>query len=167
MTLSARSTSTSPGVFELRTPADLRRKLIADLSQLKSRPTDSYSAFNFFVTAEALLDWTYPGRAATPRRTLEKKGSIPLQICSHVASGAKHFQVEDSRHRSVSGTHAGGGFFPASYFGPRYWGSSYWSKPHLVVKLTGAAADLYGPSIPALTLGEIVLAYWNEHPLLL
>ena len=44
------------GFFELRTVADLRTKLNSDLLDLLAVPTNSYIAFNLFVTAEHLLD---------------------------------------------------------------------------------------------------------------
>jgi|SRR5262252_623000 len=82
------------GLFELKTPYDLLQKLRQDLKALKADPTSPYKAFNFFVTAEHMKDWAYPGNAnRATRKELETK-SLLLQVCSHLANGAKHFIVE-------------------------------------------------------------------------
>ena len=55
------------GFFALGTPADLLKKLRHDFS---------YAAFDFFVTAEHLLDWKYPDDGVPPigirKRTFER-----------------------------------------------------------------------------------------------
>ncbi len=50
------------GLFSLKTPADLREKLRRDLAKLLDAPLDADAAFNFFITAEHMLDWVYPNR---------------------------------------------------------------------------------------------------------
>jgi hypothetical protein len=44
------------GFAELQTPCDLLRKLQHDISRMAADSGDSYAAFDFFVTAEHLLD---------------------------------------------------------------------------------------------------------------
>ena len=56
------------GIFELRTPQDLLQKLRFDREQLKKDPTNTYLAFNFFVTAEHIKDWLHPGKANKANR---------------------------------------------------------------------------------------------------
>jgi hypothetical protein len=57
-----------PGVFELRSPADLLAKLGRELERLRTAPNDVDHAFNFFVTAEHMLDWLHPGNKGKARR---------------------------------------------------------------------------------------------------
>jgi hypothetical protein len=156
--------SEKAGLFSLQTPRDLREKLRHDLRRIESAPTDAYAAFDFFVTAEHMLDWVYPGAAKKPQLASTRNSSILLKICSHVANGAKHFQVEDSRHNSVTGATAKGGYFGSSYFGPRYFGRRYFSSPHLVIELTGKAKTRYGSHVPVLLLAKELVQYWSEHP---
>lgn len=84
--------------FDLTTPADLFHKAEYDLAALEKAPTDTYIAFNLFVTLEHLPDWL------GQRRQLKGKGkwNAILRTVSHVASGAKHFHVNDTRHGSVT-----------------------------------------------------------------
>src|SRR5262245_24876821 len=107
------------GIFHLRTATDLREKLRRDLKKLKDEPLNADAAFNFFVTAEHMLDWVYPKKANRQKRTVARKNSVWLQVCSHLANGAKHFEVEDPQHDSVSstGTSQRGGYFGGVYFG--------------------------------------------------
>ena len=99
------------GVFSLRTPEDLLAKLESDCCRLEQAyPTSSeaqYAAFDFFVTAEHLVDWTSSA-------TGESKSSLRSydfgSLVSHVANGAKHFRVNDSRHTAVAQTRSAGGF---------------------------------------------------------
>jgi hypothetical protein len=92
----------SPGIFELKTVCDLFRKLESDLELLQRNPVDSSLLFNFFVTAEHMPEWLY--RGDTNRAASLRKGHAILRVCSHIASGGKHFQVKDKRHTSVAGT---------------------------------------------------------------
>jgi len=46
------------GFGELRLPADLLRKLRHDFERMKMSPQDQYAAFDFFVTAEHIIDCT-------------------------------------------------------------------------------------------------------------
>src|SRR5438093_3868693 len=89
------------GLFQLREPRDLLAKLVHDYDRLRETPDDPYPAFDFFVTAEHLLDWLYPGAAGKARRTAERNSQVILQVVSHLATGAKHMVPEDPRHRSV------------------------------------------------------------------
>ena len=57
------------GIFELNTSRDLLEKLRFDVRQLENDPTNTYLAFNFFVTAEHMKDWLYPGKANKKARS--------------------------------------------------------------------------------------------------
>ena len=150
------------GIFDLRTPADLRRKLNNENQQLIAQPTNAYIAFNLFVTAEHLLDWLYPGNANRAKRTTERNGSLILQICSHIANGAKHFEVEDEHHSSVSDTGQTGGYYPPGYFPTGFM--PHFPESRLVVRLDGAARTKFGNSVSAEELGQLIVDYWNSHP---
>src|SRR5262249_8271723 len=133
------------GVFDLVTAADLREKLRRDLAKFKSEPLNPDAAFNFFVTAEHMLDWVHPKQINKLKREAERKSEILLQVCSHLANGAKHFEVEGSQHDSVSSTGVRGGHFPPNYF--PHFPSAYFGGPTLVVRLKGTAATQLGQTI--------------------
>ena len=153
------------GLFQLKTVDDLRKKLRRDLEKLKANPLDADLAFNFFVTAEHMLDWVYPGSAGKTDRTNARKDSVLLQVCSHVANGAKHFEVESKHHKSVSSTdkHDGGGYFAASFFPRGYFPSGYWGGGEVLsIKLENEAASQLGSTISVLNLADKIMAYWDE-----
>lgn len=97
------------GLFELQTPADLLRKLRSDFEELKKQPRNSYLAFNFFVTAEHMKDWLFPGYSKEGARKTLQNSSQVLLVCSHVANGAKHFVAESRHHKSVTDRRRRGG----------------------------------------------------------
>jgi hypothetical protein len=73
--------STMPGALHLKTPRDLFANLGHDLEQLKQRPDDPYAAFNFFVTAEHILDWLHPaGRSIEPIRRAARDAELLLAV---------------------------------------------------------------------------------------
>jgi hypothetical protein len=96
-------------IAAFRTPKDLLRKLEHDLQRMKTAVADPYAAFDFFVTADSLVDWLYPevpgDKGATSgrkhiRSDLRQNDHL-VRIASHIANGAKHFIVSPSRHASV------------------------------------------------------------------
>jgi hypothetical protein len=154
------------GLFNLATPVDLREKLRRDFQAIITTPLSPDAAFNFFVTAEHMLDWVFPKRANSSKRKNAKANSVVLRICSHLANGAKHFEVEDPQHDSVVAGTTGGGYFNAQYFAPSYFPHTYFGAGRrLVVKLKGGAAAALGPSIEVLVLAKQVMEYWDKHPL--
>ena len=48
------------GFGSLQTPLDLLSKLEHDLERMRVSPEDTYAAFDYFVTAEHVIDWAYP-----------------------------------------------------------------------------------------------------------
>lgn len=158
------------GVFELHTAEDLFAKLEHDFATLREDPGNSYAAFNFFVTAEHLLDWVYPGYENKKPREDLRNSELVLQICSHIASGAKHFVAQAKQHDSVSGTRrpivCQGGALPRCAFPvggipvgalPGRW------SPELHVELSGDAANELGNVIHVLELGGRVVEFWREY----
>jgi hypothetical protein len=132
--------------------------------RLSDDPTNSDVAFNLFVTAEHLLDWLHPGNANRAKRSTTRNASLILQICSHTANGAKHFEVEDKRHTSVSDTSQTAGYHPPGYFPAGYMPTNYFPESRLVVRLEGAARQKYGDTISAEALGQLIVDYWNGQP---
>jgi hypothetical protein len=150
------------GIFELTTPNDLLKKLRYEYEHFLQEPMNAYTAFNFFVTAEHLLDWVYPGRANKSQREQIRESSIALQICAHIANGAKHFQVEDKHHQSVSETMQTGAMYSGALFRGKLFAGRLFPKAALVVHLKGDAEQSLGTSITALALAAMVLEYWEK-----
>ena len=144
------------GFFLLRTANDLLQKLERDFKKLKQHPLDVDLAFNFFVTAEHILDWKYPGRANKSNREKLRNAEVRLQVTSHLASGAKHFDVEAKHHTSVKDTGRVG------YWPEGYWPRGYWPES-LIVYLDGNAASLLSSQISVLDLASDVLQFWQSH----
>jgi hypothetical protein len=149
------------GWLELKTVQDLLRKLERDFEKLRDSPHDVDLAFNFFVTAEHLLDWQYPGRANTTQRTNEREQDILLKVTSHLANGAKHFKVEAKHHKSVKNADQGGGCFPKGYWAKRMFPPGYWGD-HLYFELQKEAIKELGTRITVLELAKKVLRRWQE-----
>src|SRR5262249_11244533 len=105
----------------------------------------------------------YPGDANLTRRKNERKGDMLLQVCDHLASGLKHFELRP-HHDSVKSTHRGGGSFGADSFAARSFASRSFGRTRLVVTLDGAAAQVLGSSSDAVTLAGKVLEFWESHP---
>ncbi len=152
------------GIFHLTTAPDLRNKLRRDLERLKKNFMDSDAAFNFFVTAEHLLDWVYPGQVNEKKRKKARKDSILLAVCSHLASGAKHFEVEARHHKSVTSTGTGGGHFGSNHFASYAFANAAFGR-RLIVRLDGEAEKQIGPAIRMVDLAKRIMDYWEKHPL--
>ena len=134
--------------FELKTPADLFRKLEGDLAAMESSQ-DAKIAFNFFVTAEHLPDWL-------GQRCLVRKHAI-LRIVSHIANGMKHFTLDDHRHASVTGTEK------FRYVEEGYVEPGYFDEPLLIELSPREARDIGLLAIDAAALGRKVLEFWRPY----
>ena len=75
------------------------KKLEYDLDRVLKSPQDQYAAFDFFVTAEHIVDWIHPDDRKA--RESVRSGSS-LLITSHLANGVKHFEVKAVHHQSVA-----------------------------------------------------------------
>lgn len=113
------------GIFDLASPGDLLAKLQRELVRLRSAPDNVDHAFNFFTTAEHLLDWLYPGDAGRGIRKRLREGDPLLATVSHLASGAKHFDQLSSHHRSVLVTKREGGYWAKGFWPPGFWARGY------------------------------------------
>jgi len=147
------------GFSTLATPADLLEKLRHDLSRIRQNLTHPYAAFDFFVTAEHLLDWKYPdtvGQSNKNTRTLLRTTTPLLRVVSHLANGAKHFKA--TRHKSVDSVRPHSGFFDPEFFDP-----GFFDTDSLRVELIGDDALALGPEITVLALAQQVLQYWEAN----
>jgi len=135
--------------FELLTPADLFRKSEDDLKALQSSPCDTRLAFNFFVTVEHLPDWL-------GQRDLVQK-NCALRIVSHLANGAKHFVLNNPRHKSVKNAEA------SRYVEPGYAEPGYFEETLEIYLAPDEAKELGTAVIDAVSLGHRVLQFWRPH----
>jgi hypothetical protein len=148
-----------PGIFQLSKPRDLLDKLAREIERMRLAPDDADHAFNFFVTAESLVDWLHPGDPKA-QRTLRESDAL-LMAVSHVASSAKHYDKLYSYHQSIESTHVAGGnpvlvLYSLANFPnhPVSW--------HLRVHLKGSAAAVFGESVNAIELAGSVLEFWSK-----
>jgi hypothetical protein len=148
---------TFQGFGNLQTPQDLFEKLQHDFSRIKNDPLDTYAAFDFFVTAEHMLDWVYPdapGMSQKAQRKAVRASERLLQITSHIANGSKHFITTDPRHDSVENIEANSGGFD-----PRVFSTSAFSAE--AFKFSGLTVVLDdGSHMHVFQLAEQVLALW-------
>jgi len=148
------------GFFELTTPADLLQKLRHDHARIRGDLMDAYAAFDFFVTAEQMLDWVLPDaadKANKQRRKQKRQATAVLRVTSHLASGAKHFKATRGQHKSVDRVRARDGAFDGSAFDPAVFDTD---RP--VVELMGVDASELGGEISVVDLAQRVLTYWES-----
>jgi hypothetical protein len=153
------------GLFSNTSPQWLLEKLRSDFENLASQPTNAAMAFNFFVTAESLLDWCAPGYKNKSLRKNLRDDDVLLQIASHIASNAKHYQSEANHHNSVTSTSYGrrSGLKGGRLFsGTLNQGNLLSGGGNLTIQLTGPALTKFGNSITALELARITLKRWDE-----
>jgi hypothetical protein len=143
------------GFSELRTPRDLVLKLSHDLKRLKKSPHNQYAAFDFFITAEHIIDWLYPNNKS--EREKLRSSSVLLRITSHIANGAKHFEAKAKHHQSVTEIKKN------RYVEAGYVEEGYSEEP-LVINLTvNEAKEIGQASIEAIQLAQSIYDYWNLH----
>jgi len=144
------------GLFELQSPQDLLEKLHHDYARLQQSPLDQYAAFDFFVTAEHMLDWLYPNDSQKRKNVRDQ--SVLLQVCSHIANGSKHFVASDKRHVSVKDARKNEGAFQRDAFQP-----DAFDVPRLQIDLQGKAAQELGECIDTFELAGKVLNFWKNY----
>lgn len=141
------------GFGSLKTPRDLVSKLEHDLRRIKEDPEDQYAAFDFFVTAEHIVDWCHP---ANRQGREDLRASSPLlRITSHIANGAKHFETTAKRHCSVTDVEV------FHWVKPGYVEAGYAEEP-LVVQLSPDEASQLGRNrIDLPSLAQLVFEFWD------
>jgi hypothetical protein len=152
------------GAFNLSEPKHLLAKLTRELERMRSAPGDVDHAFNFFVTAEAIVDWLHPGNGGRAQRQ-KLRGSDPLLgVVSHIASGAKHFDQLNPHHTSVKSTGRRMGHWTGKRLIPSMGPDDMFGVSRLVVvvSLSGPSAAKYGNQMTsAIELAEHVIGYWS------
>jgi hypothetical protein len=144
------------GVFGLDSPKDLFEKLKWEYDLLEKKPNDAYLAYNYFVTAWHLLEWIYPDPDGRAERNKIRNSEPLLQICEHLAVGAKHFEPTSKKHTSVSSSG------PVNPWG-KSWGGSWGSSwEGLQVSLSNELHEAYGEEIKVLELANHIFSYWNN-----
>jgi len=134
------------GFFDLTSAADLRNKLHREFDRLRENPVDQDVAYNFMVTALSMVDWVY---ARNPSAKAAALANPLLKVCSHVANGAKHLELNDQRHKSVSRTETTDGIFHPAIFDP-----DIFEVPRLTIHLDQEVSAQLGDSIEKRTLGS-------------
>jgi len=146
------------GLANLKTPHDLVKKLEFDLDRLEAIDTQQnllYAAFDFFVTAEHILDWKYPKN--TSERERLRNSEILLQITSHLANGAKHFEATNRRHQSVDDVE-NNSYVDDGYVEPGYFETS------IVVRLAGDSKTYFQTdTIDVVVLANRVRDFWKKN----
>ena len=148
------------GLFGLNNSADLFKKLEREFEQLIAEPTDAYLAYNFFVTAWHLLEWKHPGHSGKPIRDRIRDQTPVLQICEHLAVGAKHFEPTNSNLKAVTSSKRSNSW-ANGVWAPDAWTEGAWVSS-LSVELTGEAQNAYGSQIKVEDLAHLVMDYWRS-----
>lgn len=147
------------GIFELKTFEDLYSKLKRDYLAFEQDQLNSDLAFNFFVTAWHLLEWVYPGDCTAQKSA--RDSNIILQICEHLAVGAKHFNPTSRKHKSVKNSDISGGAWAKKAWAPGVWKKGVWGEK-LVVYLDGDASNEFGNQAYAIDLAKAALEFWKS-----
>lgn len=140
------------GLFSLRTPKDLVRKLEADFNRLRASDPASveaqYAAFDFFVTAEHLPDWV----SRSIGGSLSSHRAYPEgALVSHIANGGKHFRVDTTRHTTAKDTRSTPAWVQANFVQ-----RSAFQMARLLVDLED------GTTIDVLDIASSTLDHWRR-----
>jgi hypothetical protein len=155
---------TMEGFFDLQTPEHLLRKLEREHERWKADPLNADMAWNFFVTAEHLPDWlARTGPKLLGGFSIEnfRRNQPLMRVCSHLASGGKHFRANPKRHMSVKGTGREDDFVEEDFVE-----DDFIEDPELLVYLTPDerhALKQGDDSVRALWLAGEVLAFWQRY----
>lgn len=151
--------SQTKGFTDLRIAEDLLVKLNHDRARMNNDPNDVYAAFDFFVTAEHIVDWVLPDTTAKKQRKEREKlrSSEPiLALVSHIASGAKHFEATARQHQSVDDLEMRqGGFSPSAFSTSAFSPKAF--------KFSGITVELSdGTTRHVFEIADEVIAYWTQ-----
>jgi hypothetical protein len=143
------------GFFDIRDPQALLKKLQYDYKRICADPLNAFPVWDFFVTANHLVDWIWPSAGSTQHRAERAAETIP-RICEHLANGAKHYII-NREHVAVAQIERTGEVF-AGYRSERVANGDA-----LVISLDALeAAELGTSSITAQDLARQVLIYWGR-----
>lgn len=140
---------------QLRTANDLFAKLERDFERLKANPTNAEVAYDFYVTANHLVDWKWPNDAA--KQSSMRKGDAIPRICQHLANGAKHFSL-NQKHDAVQHADTVQEVFDPNTFDP----GTFQAKDELMIEFGPTeAAELGVDRLNAVVLADKVIQYWK------
>lgn len=159
--MSAQAFNTFTGLFELRTPVDLVKKLRHDLKRMEASPFDQYAAFDFFITANSLIDWVHPDKT-NPRDNQKvrddfRENNAALRVTAHLADGSKHFHAASPRRRSVVGTEK------SRYVEEGYVEDGYFEESLLIQLSQKEAQELGASLLDAISFARQVVELWSKH----
>jgi len=130
---------------KLQSAEDLLEKLKWNLQKLEKSPSDVYAAFDFFVTAEHIPDWI--------NKKSIKEGNDLLKLVSHIANGAKHFEVSDKRHKSVERIEIRTNLWPDD---------SGVQREHIYINFKMCDGRFSGLESSALSIARLVYDFWES-----
>jgi hypothetical protein len=133
------------GFFDLESPLHMFQKLEHDHQRILRAPGDRYSAMDFVLTATHLPNWT---------GSYHKDSFRPQEICRELANGSKHFRL---RYVNIEDTKVVGGGFQFPGFDP-----AAFDVGHLVIELSGDAAEELGDEISVEALAQRVVDFWRR-----
>jgi hypothetical protein len=144
------------GFFQLCDPHRLFKKLRYDYDRMLADPLNEFPAWDFFLTANHLVDWIWPS-AGTKQHQLDRAADAIPRICEHLADGAKHF-ILNRAHTAVSALdHIVDGPFD-SELDP----SSFDTGGLFITLERAEAVELGVERITAQDLARRVLVYWGK-----
>jgi len=149
------------GFFELQTPNDLLQKMRHDLEQMKVHPFDAYLAFNFFITAESMLDWYFPGDENKVKRNELRNSTWFLKATSDLATGAKHFKPRGF-HDTVSKAFVTPGSFPINSFPKGDFPKGSLGDGALIICITEQTEGNDNDRFSAFDVATKVLEFWEN-----
>jgi hypothetical protein len=149
------------GFFDLRTPVDLAKKMDLHFQQLSADPLNVYAAFDFFVAAEHLPEWLNGFGCGPGRR--DPRAHAMQKVCSHLANGAKHFAVKPGKHSAIRATTVSTPAIAGLARSGITLSGAVRRKLMILLEADEAAA-LGVDAISAVTLAQMILTYWREHP---
>ena len=103
---------------------------------------------------------TYKTYVSEKRNKIKEKHPI-LQICEHIAIGAKHFKPNKKSLKSVQSTNKGGVWAEGTW-APNTWSEGVWAT-WLEVRLSGTAEEKYGEVIKVSELAKHVMDFWRNY----
>ena len=147
------------GFADLKSPADILDKMKHDLVRMENDPMDTYAAFDFFVTAEHIVDWIHPDTPEKQERKKRKrirKGNPLLSLVSHIANGNKHFIAWDPNHQSVETIEKNEDGFDYNAFGTNAFDISAFKIAGLVVETKKGKLEHVND------IAKRVMEYWEN-----
>ncbi|HAS6112150.1 TPA: hypothetical protein I7139_23800 [Vibrio vulnificus] len=125
---------------------DLLEKAKYDYKRLVDNPSDSYAAFDFFVTVEHLPDWLND-------KSIRRDNDI-LKLVSHIANGAKHLTLDDKRHNTLTGVQIRTDEWAEEKNVP---------SEHILFEFQLDPGTFQGLEVSAVYLAELVLNFWVSY----